>query len=49
MEAKDAGPVCLKILSVGPFFREIDHRWLEAYTKKPPFSKHAPLSQAAIS
>jgi len=48
MDGRREGPVSLEILCVGPLFREVDYRWLEAYMKKPPFQKHTPLLQVNI-
>ena len=35
-------PVSVDILSVGPQFQELDRRWLDDDTRKPPFFRFEP-------
>jgi len=36
-------PLGVEILSVGPSFQEIDHRWISSETRKKPFGRHDPF------
>ena len=33
-------PLNVEVLSVGPTFQEIDHRWISTDTRKKPFGRH---------
>jgi hypothetical protein len=35
-------PIDVEVLSIGPLFQELDRRWLEADTRRAPFSRYPP-------
>jgi hypothetical protein len=38
----EGGHLSVDVLSIGPQFQELDHRWLEADMRKPAFCRYAP-------
>lgn len=39
-------PLNVEVLTVGPSFQEIDHRWISGGTARKPFGRHDPFPPA---